>query len=739
MGEGANRVTTEGRSDIDILWEGAAPLTTRGSTPPSAPSWFSRAWALEQLRIQADRWSLWTPVAFGCGLYFSLLREPALGLLIGIAAALILAVILLRRWGRAAVASAIALMCAFAAAGTLAAKIQTLNLTGPIAPALAGVPVEGWVVDVASRGTTGPRLLVAPVYIGGLPYWRTPKRVRVTVKEDGVVGPGTPIRFTALLNPPPSPASPGAFDFARSAYFTGVGGVGLALKPPQIIDLPRPPWRLGLQLSINRMRWGLTQRIIGAMGQPAGGIAAAMITGHDYSIAQTDTNEMRNAGISHILSISGVHMAIVGGFVFFAIRLLIAAWPWLAVRDNGKKWAAVAGLAAIATYLVVSGWPPAAQRSAVTASVAFGAILLDRRAISLRGLGLSALIVLLLQPEAVTEPGFQMSYAATAALVALAEVWPRAQRPINTPLILRLLQTAKDWLVAGIAVGVVAGAATAPFAIQHFNRVSVYGLGANLLLEPLSTFVIMPALALGAVAQLFGGGGWLLDMAGWGIERMLALAHMAASAPGAIRTVSSAPNIALPIAFIGVLWLCLWRGPLRWLGLPLALAVTLWPRPPAPAIWAASNGANAAVYAGGHPVLLRPGTGLFAAQLWMRRYGYELPTEDPDHDLMFDCDRRSCAPRGDAPVGLALWAGTRPPKDDAFRQLCVGAEVLMLRSALGPGQACPSATVLTGEDFARGGSVEMWRVGAGWRFRWAQNERGRRPWTGGPTLGDSDG
>jgi competence protein ComEC len=689
------------------------------------------------LRAQADRWPLWTPVAFGCGcgLYFGLMREPALALLAGVAAGLILAAFALRRWGRAPVAAGIVLLAAFGAAGTLAAKIQTLDLAGPIAPPMAGVTVEGWVVDVASRGASGPRLLVAPVYIRGLRPELIPKRVRVTVKEDWVLGPGTPVRFIALLNPPPAPASPGAFDFARSAYFNGIGGSGLALKSPVVIDLPRPPWRLELQLRINRARWALTRRIIDAMGQPAGGIAAAMITGHDYSIAQSDTNEMRNAGISHILSISGVHMAIVGGFIFFAARLLIAAWPWLAVRINGKKWAAAAGLIGIVVYLVVSGWPPPAQRSAVTASVAFGAILLDRRAISLRGLGLSALIVLLMQPEAIVEPGFQMSYAATVALVALAEVWPHPQRPLNTPLVLRLLQKAKDWLVAGIAVGVVAGAATAPFAIQHFNRVSVYGLGANLLLEPLSSFVIMPALALGAVAQLFGVGGPLLAVAGWGIQQMLALAHLAADAPGAMRTISSAPTVALPIAFIGILWLCLWRGPLRWLGLPLALAVNLWPRPPTPAIWAASNGSNAAVYAGAHPVLLRPGTGLFAAQLWMRRYGYEPPMgADPDHDPMFDCDRRSCTPKPGAPVRLALWAGTKPPKAEVFQRLCAASEVLMLRSPLGDGQSCPSATVLTAADFARGGAVEMWRAGAGWRYRWAEDERGRRPWTAGPTT-----
>jgi len=294
-------------------------------------------------------------------------------------------------------------------------------------------------------------------------------------------------------------------------------------------------------------------------------------------------------------------------------------------------------------------------------------------------------------------------------------------------------------VVAGIAVGLVAGVATAPFAIQHFNRVSLYGLPANLLLEPLSSLVIMPALALGAVLQAFGAGGWLLAVAGWGIDRMLALAHAAATAPGAMITVSSAPTYALAVAFVGILWLCLWRGPLRLVGLPLALAVNLWPRPPAPDAWIAPGAANAAILAEGKPLVLRPGVSQFAAQLWMRRWGFEPPMgADPVHDRLYDCDRRSCTPSAAAPVRLALWAGRQPPKDAAFARFCASAEVLVLRSPLGPGQACPSATVFTGIDFERGGAVELWRQGEAWRLRWAATERGSRPWTLGPST-DEEG
>ncbi|HVY34015.1 MAG TPA: ComEC/Rec2 family competence protein [Caulobacteraceae bacterium] len=733
-------MTTSEGPGIEVQLKEAAPLNTRNWTPPSAREIL--AWILSQGQAQADRWSLWSPVAFGCGCasYFALKVEPSLSAILALAGVAIILAAALRRWGRAPVAAALALLLAFAACGVLSGKLQTSAMQGPVSPPLAGVGVEGWVVDLAGRGTTGPRLLIAPTYIRSIPADRLPKRLRITVKDDDVVGPGAAIRFIGLLNPPPPPAAPGAFDFARSAYFIGVGGVGVALKPPQVIDLPSPPWRLALQLRINRARWALTQAIIAQMGQPTGGVAAAMVTGHDYSISQADTNEMRNAGISHILSISGVHMAIVGGFVFFAIRLLISLWPWLAVRVNGKKLAAALALGAIGLYLVVSGAPPPAQRSAITATIAFGAILLDRRAITLRGLGLSALIVLAIQPEAVVEPGFQMSYAATAALIALSEVWPHPMRPINTPLALRILQKAKDWLIAGLAVGVVAGLATAPFAIEHFNRVSLYGLPANLLLEPLSSLVIMPALALGAIAQLFGAGGGLLAVAGWGIDKMLMLARLTAEAPGALQTLPSAPTIALPMAFIGILWLCLWRGPLRWLGLPLALAVNLWPRAPTPDVWISSDGANAAVLASGHPVMLRPDSEKFAAALWARRYGFELPVDaDPAHDKLFDCDRRSCAPLSAAPVRLGLWAGRKPPKAEAFARLCASSELVVLRSTAPEGQTCAAPTVLSATDFARGGAVEIRRFPAGWRYRWTADERGVRTWTAGAQLSDSDG
>jgi competence protein ComEC len=588
------------------------------------------------------------------------------------------------------------------------------------------------VVDVAAPGQGGQRLLIAPYRIGDWAPEATPVRVRVTLRPGAPVpSPGEPIRILAILNAPPPPAAPGAYDFARDAFFESVGGVGFALGPPNTWDtVARPPWRLRLKMRINALRWEMSRRIVDELGASSGGLAAAMTTGHEAFIPQSQVDNLRTAGLAHIISISGLHMAIVGGFAFAAARLAVAAWPWLALRVSGKKLAAVVGLAAVGGYLVLSGAPPPAERAAITAAVAFGAILVDRQAISLHALALAAMAVMLLQPEAVTEPGFQMSFAATAALVALAEGWRRPVKEINTPWPIRVVQAVGVWTAASLAASFVAGLATGPFAMQHFNRVATWGLISNLLVAPISSFLMMPALALGAALTPVGLGDWPLATAGFAIELMNRVADTAAAAPYAQMVVASAPAWALPVAFVGLIWLCVWKGPLRWIGLPAALAVLIAPRPPAPDAWVSPDGAAVAVRAGREAILLRPDVKLFGAELWARRRGLEPRPRGAE----FDCDAWSCLARGQAPLSVAAaWNLRRPLKPGRLETLCAGGEVVVLRGDA-PAQACLAPLVLTGADFARGGAAEIYREGAGWRVVWAQDLRGRRPWTWGLDL-----
>jgi competence protein ComEC len=680
----------------------AGRLSTRLRALPSLGA--VTASLIDEIDANRERWMLWSPVAFGLGAagYLELKTEPSWALLVGLAAGLaILASLAGRRSGQGAGGSlsVLLILATFLAAGALAGKVRSNAVAAPI---LAGertvMTLDGFVVDVVSPGAGGPRLLIAPVQISRLAPEDTPKRVRVTVEAEDIPAPGQAIRLRAMLGPPPPPASPGAYDFARDAWFHGVGAVGFAIGQSGPADLDPPPWRLRAAMAVNAFRWRLASRIVEDMGPERGGIAAAMVTGHEAWITQDQTDAMRASGLAHILSISGLHMAIVGGFAFGLVRLLIAAWPWAALRVPGKKVAALAGLAAIATYLVISGAPPPALRAAITATVAFAAILFDRQAITLHGLAMAALIILLVQPESAGAPGFQMSFAATAALVALAEAWPRPVREISVPWPIRAFQATLGWLAVSVGASFVAGMATGPFAMQHFNRVAVWGLPANLAVAPLSSFVIMPFLALGAALEGFGHdlhlGRPFLAVAGWGIAAMMWIADGFAGAGGAQRVVASGPPFTLALAFIGLMLLCLWRGRLRWLGAPLALAVALWPRPAPPDVWVAPDGSTAAVRQGREAVLLRPDARRFGAELWGRRRGLVVP-ESAAPSLLYACDRRSCAPTTGAPVALALsWSKTAPDVE-ALAAICADAEIVVLRGA------APHAASLPRPDRAR--------------------------------------
>ncbi|WP_292118282.1 ComEC/Rec2 family competence protein [Brevundimonas sp.] len=701
------------------------------------------AWLVEEAAAQGLRWRLWAPVAFGaCGaVYFSLRSEPALWPLLLAAVACVAVWLAARRRGGRRSLTWPLMMLACLASGLAAAKLRTEMIAAPIAPAL-GEPtvIEAWVEDVDGPGQRGARVVVAPVWIRGLAPAQTPVRLRATVRGEPP-RPGEAIRLFAIQNPPPAPASPGAYDFGRNAYFQGLGGVAFALGETRRIDLPPAPWRLRLAMAVNSARYALAERIVARLGERTGGIAAAMTTSHETWISPTDMDLMRDSGLAHILSVSGLHMAIVGGFVFFAVRLGVAAWPWLALRVPGKKVAALAGLTAIGVYLVVSGAPPPAERAAITASIAFLAILLDRQAVTMHGLAVAAFVVLLIQPEAIVTPGFQMSFAATAALVALVEAWPRRIREISAPWPIVAVQRFGGWLTAAVAASVVAGLATGPFAMQHFNRTAMYGLLANLGTAPVADFILMPALALGAALEPLGLGGPFLAVAGWGVDLMLAIGGWTAGLPGAVRTVASAPDHVLPIAFLGILFVCLWRGRLRWLGVPLAAAVLIWPRAPTPDLWIGDEGTNAAFHREATAVVVRPGVREFAVDLWSRRRGLAM-TDRTEAGWL--CDRFSCRPESHDAGPVALWWGRRAPNPDQMETLCRAAPVVSVRAVVGNlPPSCDGRLVLDGVDFARGGAVELWRDASAeedrWRAVWTSDVRGDRPWTrqSDPDVSDS--
>ena len=278
------------------------------------------------------------------------------------------------------------------------------------------------------------------------------------------------------------------------------------------------------------------------------------------------------SGLGHVLSISGYHMAVVAGLVFFTLRALFALMPAFSSRYPIKKWAALAALAAAAFYLVLSGAEVATQRSFIMVAIVLIGVMVDRPALTLRTLAVAAILVLLLAPEAIVHPSFQMSFAATLALVAGYERGlPWMSAAAETPFGARVALWGGRAILGLIVVSLLAGFATTLYAAYHFHRLAPYGVIANLLAMPVVSIWVMPMGILGLVAMPFGFDGLFWRLMGEGIDWMIAVALWVTSLPGAVGRVTAFGIGPLLLGSAGLVVLCLlkiaaaagWRGAVR--------------------------------------------------------------------------------------------------------------------------------------------------------------------------------
>src|SRR5215470_4989836 len=389
---------------------GVAGDRRSGQGLPAVPAWFTDG-LRRALAAERDRWFLWLPVFLGTGigLYFSLTVEPPLWLALVLAAFAIL-VVAIARWRERGIAAALAI--AAVALGFSAARIETWAVAAPVLERPTGrVIVEGRVVD-AEPLPAGRRIVLEPRRIGALPQDMLPARVRITLRDrEGVAIPGEGVAMRALLYPPAGPAMPGAYDFQRRAYFDRLGAVGYAQGSLHPLEgEPPATWRSWLAA----LRADMSERIMAALPGRTGGIAAAIITGETHAIPEADAQAFRDAGLAHILVIAGLHMGLVAGLAFFAVRTGLALVPWVALRFNTKKGAAVAALLVTFGYMLLSGATVSSRRSFIMTTLVLLAILLDRMSVSARALAWAALAIMLANPYAVTTATFQMSFAAVA-------------------------------------------------------------------------------------------------------------------------------------------------------------------------------------------------------------------------------------------------------------------------------------------------------------------------------------
>jgi competence protein ComEC len=487
------------------------------------------------------------------------------------------------------------------------------------------------------------------------------------------------------------------------------------------------PWDLALWSRIDALRAMVNARIAAVLPGETGAIATALVTGDRGGISQEVTEAMRDSGLAHILSISGLHMAIIAGTVFWLVRTLLALVPALALRYPIKKWAAAAALGAASFYLALSGAAVPTVRSWIMMSIVLIAVMLDRPALTMRNVALAALAILIVAPESLFEPSFEMSFAAVIGLVALYE-W-LSQRdwhgPADVSPLIRGLRKSGG-LVAGAAMTtLVAGAAVAPFALYHFHRMTHFGLFANLVAAPLVSVLIMPMALLSLIAMPFSLEAWPLKAMGLGIELMVATGKEVAAWPGAVSVLPQISGAALLLMVLGGLWLCLWQKPMRALGLVIAaVGLALTPQSERPDILIAREGGTAALRSENGNLVFPPATAAdYSADNWLLADGDERDVAAASEEGAFRCDPLGCI----GTVKGKIVALIRHP--GAVEEDCRIAQIVIAPFSI---RRCRTARVIVDRRALKAhGAHALYIDGLSIRTETVAKARGNRPWAPG--------
>src|SRR3569623_1022273 len=651
---------------------------------------------LQWIRAEAGPGRLlpWIPVAFGIGiaLYFATAREPVAAVVApvaGIACALALAV--RRRSIFPYIALSAALLAGFATATLKTARVSHAVLLTPVGSA----SLEGFIETHEERERTDRFVL----RVTKMEARRAPQlqRVRLSVRKGTAPAVGSYVTLKARLLPPLRPLRPGGYDFARDMYFQGIGASGFVLGAIKVQEAAEQGgWRLRYAAGMQSLRDAVDARIRTVLSGDQRAIATALLTGRRDAISTANNDALFVSGLGHVLSISGYHMAVVAGVVFFAIRALLALSAALRSRYAIKKWAALAALVAA---------------------------MADRRAITFRTLALAAMLVLLLAPEALVHPSFQMSFAATLGLVVLAQIgMPKWFAASDDRSLGRFAAWGGRELVVLALASFVAGLATTPYASFHFHRIAPYGVIANLVAMPVVSALVMPAGLIGILAIPFGFDSLFWHLMGVGIDWMIVVSQWVAALPGAFGRVHAfgiGPLIALSA---GIVALGLLRTPLRWAGVGLIGCGVMWAAVAMePDILIARDASSVAVRAkDGHLRIMHTAKNAFVWREWLGADADPRSVTDPSLAQGVSCDEAGCVVEGREGDLVALAKQPEALADD-----CARAKVLI---TLYPAPADCAARVFHRDGLRSRGGVTLSRTAQGYSITASETEGVDRPW-----------
>jgi competence protein ComEC len=662
-------------------------------------------------------------VAFGCGtiIYFAAEREPAPWAAAVLLGATVLAAILCRH---RPFAFPTTVGVAAVAAGFATATIKREIIVHPVLSAPAWNAELAGFVEAREERERSDRVVVRLERSSGARLSEKLERVRVSVRKGTAPPVGSFIEFKARLSPPLEPLRPGGYDFARDMYFQRIGASGFVLGPVRTIEAPHAAGlRLRYAAFIEGMREAIDKRIRTILPGDKGAIASALITGKRDAISTPVNEAMYVSGLAHVLSISGYHMAVVAGITFFVLRALFALMPAFSSRHPIKKWAALAALGAAAFYLVLSGAEVATQRSFIMIGIVLVGVMIDRPTLTFRTLTAAAFGVLLLAPEAIVHPSFQMSFAATLALVAgYQQGLPWMSKGGDTPLAAKIALWGGREIVGLLIVSLLAGTATIPYIAYHFHRISPYGVVANLIAMPIVSAWIMPIGILGLMSMPLGLDSWCWWLMGAGIEWMMLVAAWVTSFPGALGRMAAFGASPLLMCTGGLLVLCLLRTPLRFIGgLIMGGAIILMLRAPQPDVLVAADGSAVALRgANGRLSMIKSGNDVFAFREWLAADADPRTAKDDTLGEGIRCDAAGCIGklRDGSLVAIAKTS-------EAFEEDCRRAVVVVSSRDAPPGCA---ALVIDRNVWRGSGAMALHRRGKDFAIAAARPRGYDRPW-----------
>ena len=720
--------------------EPAAGLTSRSlgavQTAPGQGDITSLKYRLRALlEDQREALPLWLPVALGAGIAAWFLLPWAsqrMALAVALAGLGLAALLLRRRW-----AGALLLVML---AGLAITQWRVASTAHVVLTARTVAAFTARVEAMEPRAARDQLRLTLAVESWEVPDPRLPQRLRVSLRGAAAdralasgLAPGARIAARAALSPPPGPIVPGGHDMARSLWFEEIGATGTLLGGPRLIA-PAPP-SSGPLAWLASARQRLTAHIRSALPGETGAVAAVFVTGDRGAVPLDTAQAIRDSGLAHLLSISGLHIAVVVGGVVVLTRRLLALSPWLALRLPLRLIALVAGAMAGLGYTLLAGAEVPTVRAMLATLIIIAGLIAGREAFSLRLLATAAFLILLVRPEVLLGPSFQMSFAAVAAIIALYESpmgrrWlaPREDAP-------GLLARFGHGLAALLATGLVAEMVLSPIALFHFQQSGLYGVLANLFAIPLASFGIIPALALGLFADALGLGTIAYQPAGWLTSWLIDIARATADMPGAVARLPVMHGLAYAAMVCGALLIILCRGPLRLAGVPfLAMGLVLALGRPPPDLLVSPDGRHVGLrLPSGELALLRPRAGSFLRDSWASALAARDGGRSFDSLSGMACTEDACTGTvSGARGGEFRLLATRSRnwfKEADLAPACRVADIVVSERTL-PGWCQPRWLKLDAETLARRGAIALWLDGP--RITGALDRTGDYPWYGPP-------